>query len=45
MLASVTDRLANTAEKLWRYPPETRGKQHAEHLQEEIFVVLDGRRR
>jgi mannose-6-phosphate isomerase-like protein (cupin superfamily) len=41
-LAPVSDRLANTAAKFWRYPPGTRGKRHAEHLQEEIFVVLEG---
>jgi mannose-6-phosphate isomerase-like protein (cupin superfamily) len=41
-LAPVTDRLANTAAKFWRYPPGSRGPRHAEHLQEEIFVVLQG---
>jgi len=42
MLASISDRLTHTRAKFWRYPPGTRGKRHAEHLQEEIFVVLEG---
>jgi mannose-6-phosphate isomerase-like protein (cupin superfamily) len=41
-LAPISDRLRNSAAKFWRYPPGTRGKRHAEHLQEEIFVVLEG---
>ena len=27
---------------IWRYPPGTRGRRHAEHVQEEVFVVLEG---
>ena len=42
MLASISDRLTHSRAKFWRYPPGTRGKRHAEHLQEEIFVVLEG---
>jgi len=42
MLAAISDRLTQTRAKFWRYPPGTRGKRHAEHLQEEIFVVLEG---
>ena len=41
-LASISDRLAHTRAKFWRYPPGTRGKRHAERLQEEVFVVLEG---
>ena len=41
-LESVSERLTNTAAKFWRYPPGTRGKRHAEHVQEELFVVLEG---
>jgi mannose-6-phosphate isomerase-like protein (cupin superfamily) len=41
-LASISDRLLSSAAKFWRYPPGTRGKRHAEHTQEEIFVVLEG---
>ena len=28
--------------RLWRYPPGTRGRRHADHAQEEVFVVLAG---
>ena len=42
MLAPISDRLTNSAAKFWRYPPGTRGKRHAEQVQEEIFVVLEG---
>jgi mannose-6-phosphate isomerase-like protein (cupin superfamily) len=38
----ISDRLAHTRAKFWRYPPGTRGKRHAERLQEEVFVVLEG---
>jgi mannose-6-phosphate isomerase-like protein (cupin superfamily) len=27
---------------VWRYPPHTRGRRHADHVQEEVFVVLSG---
>jgi mannose-6-phosphate isomerase-like protein (cupin superfamily) len=41
-LAPISDRLMHSRAKFWRYPPGTRGKRHAEHVQEEIFVVLEG---
>jgi quercetin dioxygenase-like cupin family protein len=28
---------------IWRYPPGSRGRRHAEQVQEEVFVVLEGR--
>ncbi len=28
--------------RLWRYPPGTRGRRHADKVQEEVFVVLSG---
>ena len=28
--------------RVWRYPPHTRGRRHADHAQEEVFVVLSG---
>jgi mannose-6-phosphate isomerase-like protein (cupin superfamily) len=34
--------LAQSRARLWRYPPGTRGRRHAEHTQEEVFVVVDG---
>ena len=27
---------------VWRYPPGARGKRHADKVQEEVFVVVDG---
>jgi mannose-6-phosphate isomerase-like protein (cupin superfamily) len=28
--------------RVWRYPPRTRGRRHADHAQEEVFVVVSG---
>ena len=41
-LIAIHDALTQTAAKFWRYPPDTRGKRHAEHVQEELIVVLEG---
>ena len=38
----LSDSLRQTRANIWRYPPGTRGRRHAEHVQEEIFVVLEG---
>jgi mannose-6-phosphate isomerase-like protein (cupin superfamily) len=29
--------------RVWRYPPRTRGRRHADKAQEEVFVVIAGR--
>ena len=29
--------------RLWRYPARTRGRRHADHAQEEVFVVISGK--
>lgn len=29
--------------RVWRYPPHTRGRRHADKAQEEVFVVISGR--
>jgi mannose-6-phosphate isomerase-like protein (cupin superfamily) len=29
--------------RVWRYPPHTRGRRHADKVQEEVFVVISGR--
>jgi quercetin dioxygenase-like cupin family protein len=34
--------LQNSRARLWRYPPGTRGRRHADRAQEEVFVVLSG---
>lgn len=41
-LFTLSDRLANTRARFWRYPPGARGRRHAEPIQEELFVVLEG---
>src|SRR5919204_3744778 len=40
----VTDeaQLKNSRARLWRYPPGTRGRRHADKVQEEVFVVVSG---
>jgi mannose-6-phosphate isomerase-like protein (cupin superfamily) len=34
--------LTQSRGRIWRYPPHTRGRRHAEGAQEEVFVVLEG---
>jgi mannose-6-phosphate isomerase-like protein (cupin superfamily) len=34
--------LRHSRARLWRYPPGTRGRRHADRAQEEVFVVLSG---
>jgi uncharacterized cupin superfamily protein len=34
--------LTQSRARLWRYPPGSRGRHHAEHAQEEVFTVLTG---
>jgi mannose-6-phosphate isomerase-like protein (cupin superfamily) len=41
-LARLSDALTQSRANVWRYPPGARGKRHADHAQEEVFVVLDG---
>lgn len=41
-LCTLSDRLTNSRARFWRYPPGTHGRRHAERVQEELFVVLDG---
>ena len=40
----VTDEAAlkSSRARLWRYPPGTRGRRHADKVQEEVFVVVSG---
>jgi mannose-6-phosphate isomerase-like protein (cupin superfamily) len=42
--ADITDaaQLQQSRARVWRYPPHTRGRRHADHAQEEVFVVLSG---
>jgi mannose-6-phosphate isomerase-like protein (cupin superfamily) len=34
--------LKQSRARLWRYPPHTKGRRHADHVQEEVFVVISG---
>ena len=34
--------LKHSRARVWRYPPHTRGRRHADHAQEEVFVVVSG---
>ena len=42
--AEITDaaELKNSRARVWRYPPGTRGRRHADKVQEEVFVVVSG---
>ena len=35
--------LTQSRGRVWRYPPGTRGRRHADKAQEEVFVVISGR--
>jgi mannose-6-phosphate isomerase-like protein (cupin superfamily) len=35
--------LKHSRGRIWRYPPGTRGRRHADRVQEEVFVVISGR--
>ncbi len=35
--------LKHSRARLWRYPPQTRGRRHADKAQEEVFVVVSGK--
>jgi mannose-6-phosphate isomerase-like protein (cupin superfamily) len=41
-IAGLSDALTQSRANMWRYPPGTKGRRHADKVQEEVFVVLDG---
>jgi mannose-6-phosphate isomerase-like protein (cupin superfamily) len=41
-IAALSDSMTQSRANIWRYPPGARGRRHADHVQEEVFVVLDG---
>jgi mannose-6-phosphate isomerase-like protein (cupin superfamily) len=41
-IARLSDALTQSRANIWRYPPSARGKRHADHAQEEVFIVLAG---
>jgi mannose-6-phosphate isomerase-like protein (cupin superfamily) len=42
-LAGLSDSMTQSRANIWRYPPGARGRRHADHVQEEVFVVLEGK--
>jgi mannose-6-phosphate isomerase-like protein (cupin superfamily) len=41
-IVRLSDAMTQTRASVWRLPPGARGRRHAERVQEETFVVLDG---
>ena len=41
-VARLADSMTQSRANLWRYPPGAKGRRHADKVQEEVFVVLDG---
>jgi mannose-6-phosphate isomerase-like protein (cupin superfamily) len=41
-VARLSDSLTQSRANIWRYPPGALGRRHADKVQEEVFVVLDG---
>jgi mannose-6-phosphate isomerase-like protein (cupin superfamily) len=41
-LARLSDALTHMRANVWRLPPGASGRRHAERVQEEVFVVLEG---
>ena len=42
-IVRLSDSLRHARANIWRYPPQTRGRRHRETVQEEVFVVLEGK--
>ena len=42
MIAALSESMTQSRANVWRYPPGARGRRHADKVQEEVFVVLDG---
>lgn len=42
-IARLSDALTHSRANLWRLPSGAKGRRHVENVQEEVFVVLDGR--
>ena len=42
-LVTEAAQLKHSRARVWRYPPHTKGRRHADHAQEEVFVVMSGR--
>ena len=42
-LVTEAAQLKQSRARVWRYPPHTKGRRHADQAQEEVFVVMSGR--
>jgi mannose-6-phosphate isomerase-like protein (cupin superfamily) len=42
-LVTEAAQLKQSRARVWRYPPHTKGRRHADHAQEEVFVVMAGK--
>jgi mannose-6-phosphate isomerase-like protein (cupin superfamily) len=41
-IVRLADAFRNMRANIWRMPPGARGRRHREHVQEELFVALEG---
>jgi uncharacterized cupin superfamily protein len=41
-IVRLSDAMTHMRANVWRLPPGSHGRRHAERVQEEVFVVLDG---
>jgi len=41
-VARLSDSMTKARANVWRYPPGAKGKRHADPVQEEVFVVVEG---
>jgi mannose-6-phosphate isomerase-like protein (cupin superfamily) len=41
-IGALSDALTRSRANIWRYPPGAKGRRHSDHVQEEVFVVLEG---
>ncbi|MGH3129042.1 MAG: cupin domain-containing protein [Gaiellaceae bacterium] len=41
-IARLSDSMTRSRANIWRYPSGARGRRHADKVQEEVFIVLDG---
>jgi uncharacterized cupin superfamily protein len=41
-IVRLSDAMTQMRANIWRLPPGSRGRRHAERVQEELFVVLEG---
>jgi mannose-6-phosphate isomerase-like protein (cupin superfamily) len=41
-IAGLSEALSRSRANIWRYPPGAKGRRHADPIQEEVFVVLEG---